>query len=84
MAETVYTGSEGEDAVAAAAASVEATPAAMLAGAARGGGGGCGFEFNVGVAADGIDPGGEEVEEGAAEEGASDEGADEGVDEEKS
>ena len=77
--------SEGEDAVvAAAAASVEATPARTLAARLEAAAAGCGFEFNVARAFDGIDLGGEEVEEGAAEEGASDEGADEGVDEEKS
>ena len=77
-------GSEGEDAVVAAAASVEATPARTLAARLEAAAAGCGFEFNVARAFDGIDLGGEEVEEGAAEEGASDEGADEGVDEEKS
>ena len=78
-------GSAGEDAVvAAAAASVEATPARTLAARLEAAAAGCGFEFNVARAFDGIDLGGEEVEEGAAEEGASDEGADEGVDEEKS
>ena len=76
-------GGEGEGAAAAAAA-VEATPARTLAARLEAAAAGCGLAFDVARAFDGIDLGGEEVEEGAAEEGAGDEGAEEGAEEEKS
>ena len=74
-------GGEGEGA---AAAAVEATPARTLAARLEAAAAGCGLAFDVARAFDGIDLGGEEVEEGAAEEVAGDEGAEEGAEEEKS